>query len=131
ERGLRVPARVRELHADEQVVSRAVPLAMRVDERVSQRGDIPQRLPLDDELMRIGPAVVTHRDGLAAPDDLCTADPEVGPASPGEIGRGTIDRAVPAFHRQDAPAVPGPHRRSRPRVDPLSEYRGAGRGKGR
>ena len=33
ERGLRVPARVRELQADEQVVRRAVSLAMRVDER--------------------------------------------------------------------------------------------------
>ena len=35
----------------------------------------------------------------------------------------TIGRAVPAFHRQDAPAVAGPHRRPRPRIDPLSERR--------
>ena len=58
------------------IVRRAVPLAMRVDERLSQRGDISERLLVDDELMRIGPAVVTHRDRLAAPDDFCTLIPK-------------------------------------------------------
>ena len=95
----------------------AVSLAMRVDERLAQRGDIAERLLVDDELMRIGPAVVAHRDRFAAPDDLRAADPEVRPAPPGEIGGVTIGRAVPAFHRQDAPAIAGPHRRSWPRVE--------------
>ena len=55
----------------------------------------------------IGAAVLADGDRLASPDELCAAQTEVAPAPSGQLAGPAIERAVPALHRQDAPAIAG------------------------
>ena len=57
------------------------------------------------QLVRIGAAVVPHRDRFPTPDQLGAAQAEVAPAADGELRRPPVGRAVPAFHRQHAEPV--------------------------
>ena len=61
----------------------------------------------DDQLVGVGAAVLADGDGFAAPDQLGAAQAEVVPAPSGQLAGPAVERAVPAFHRQDAPAIAG------------------------
>ncbi len=101
----RKPARVRQLQADDQVARVAKRSGMFGDQFGAQRGQVGHGLRIDEQLVRICPAVVAHGHGFAAPDQLGAADPESAPAAPRQLAWPAVERAVPAFHRQDGEAI--------------------------
>ena len=97
--------RVRELETGDQIVRRAELLRMGA---LEDGDEFPQsRLVLldDDELIRIGASVRTHRHRFATEDEFCAALAEPLPASAHFICDAAGRRAVPAFHRVNRPAV--------------------------
>ena len=100
-----VASGVRELKADEEIVGLAETLGMRADERFAETGELLFGVWADTELIGVGAAVVTHRDGFASPDQFRAAPAEVRPSASREIGRAAVECSVPAFHGQDAEAV--------------------------
>src|SRR6201988_92708 len=84
---------------------RAEPGAMRGHELVAQRGQRWLGLFRDEQLIRIGTAVVADSDGFAAPNQLGAARTEALPAAARQLARLARGRAVPAFHWQHAEAV--------------------------
>src|SRR5690348_5320976 len=103
--GMSEAARMRQLQSDEQIVTLAVALPVLGEQRFAQTGEIRKRLLVEKKLMRIGASVMTHGDGLAAPDELRSAGAEVPPAPACQIAGPAVARAVPALHRQDGKAI--------------------------
>ena len=101
----RVAARVRELQADDQAVGPPGGAGVFLDEVRAQRDEVGLGVRTERELVRVGAAVVPHRERLAAPDQRGAAAAEAAPAPAGQIGRTPVRRAVPALHRQDAEPV--------------------------
>src|SRR5262249_43377086 len=63
-------------------------------------------LVIDDaELIWIGPAVALDGESLAAPNELAAAFAKMLPTADCVFTRPAVGRAVPAFHRMNAPAV--------------------------
>src|SRR4051812_36528846 len=71
----------------------------------AQARQVIDRFIRSDELIRICPPVVPHRDRLTAPDQLCAGCPESPPAPKGGFGWVTIRRAVPSFHRVNRDSI--------------------------
>jgi hypothetical protein len=101
------PARVRQLQADVQIVrgTGAEPRAVFIDEGSAQVRECFLGAFHEQELIGICTAVVTYGYSLASPDQLCATESEVSPSADCQIAGTPVDRAVPAFHRQDAEAV--------------------------
>src|SRR5205807_3252295 len=78
------------------------------DQHLAEAGQITFGLVVDEELIRIGPAVVADGDGLAAPDQLRAASAEVPPTSDRVLTRTAVARAVPAFHGLDRKTIADP-----------------------
>ena len=98
-------AGVRQLKADDEIVGGSVPLSMGRHQRLSQPSQIAFVLFVNDELVRIRPAIGPHRHGLAPENELRAAFAETPPA-PLHLFRDAARRgAVPAFHRLDGPAI--------------------------
>ena len=119
---------MRQLQADVQVAIglRAEALAVRSHQFLAQRRQGRLRGRCDQQLIRIGTAVVPDRHGLAAPNQLGAAPPEVPPAPARQFARLAARRAVPALHRQDAEPVAD---RDAVDGDGLGERRAIGRRK--
>ena len=105
--GFRKAARVGQLQPDIEISVRAgaESIAMRRDQLLAQPRDRRQRARRQQQLMRIGAAVMADRHGLAAPDQLRAALAEILPAAGRQVARFAVGRAVPAFHRQHAEAI--------------------------
>ncbi len=103
--GLAEPPGVGELQGHDQVVVAAKPVAMgRL--HLGEQGREPRAAAgRRAELVGVGPALGLHGHGLASPDQLGAAEPEVPPAAEENLGGGAVGAAVPALHRMDAPAV--------------------------
>ena len=122
------PARMGQLQADVEVVGAAEVVAVGLDQQRAQALECTEVGVIDQELIRIGAAVVADGDRLAPPDHLGAAQAEVLPAAAGQVRRQAVLGAVPALHRQDGkpvadaspPPVVGPCQR---RVGPLFDRR--------
>jgi hypothetical protein len=106
----RVASRMCQLQSDPEIAVRvgAEAFTVRVDRLVAQRRDRALRCRRHQQLMRIGPAILTDRHRFSAPDQLGAADAEVAPSAPRQLGRLAIGRSIPSFHRQDAEAIADP-----------------------
>ena len=96
---------VRELEAGEEVVRRAEALrvgAAHVCEEARERG---RGLLRDHHLARVAAPVLHDGARLAPEEQLGAARCEAHPAAAGVVARRAVRKAVPALHRQDAPAV--------------------------
>jgi hypothetical protein len=75
-----------------------------VAEQAAQHGQLPDRGSVDEELVRIGAALVADRGGLG-PHQARTPCRKALPSPLNEIRRPTVRRAVPALHGQDREPV--------------------------
>jgi hypothetical protein len=100
---------VRELEADEEVVEPTGRLAVAVEagleEQLEPFGGAVGVVVDHADLVRVRAAVALHGERLAAPDQLRAAASEMVPPADRVLGGLAVGRAVPAFHRVDAPAV--------------------------
>ena len=83
----REPARVGELQADEERVRRRATetFRMRVPERRQQAPDARRVRRRQQQLLRVGAAVLPHGDGFAAPDERGAALTESLPTAPRQV----------------------------------------------
>jgi hypothetical protein len=97
---------VSELHADEQPVVRTCGTHVLLDENAAQAGQASTRVLGGDNLIGIGPAVVAHRHGLAAPDQFCATAAKALPSPDREFAGTAVRRTIPAFHGLDRNGFP-------------------------
>src|SRR5688572_2645308 len=84
---------------------RPEPLAVGRNEILPQRGEGELGTVAEEQLVWIRAAVVTHRDGFAAPDQFRTAFTEVAPTAPRQLAGLPLGGAVPPLHRKNAEPV--------------------------
>ncbi len=99
--GPRKPAGMRELQADQQV---GLCLVL-VHECLPECCQLAQVGLVDEQLVRIGAAVVPDSCRLAAPDQLGAARTEPPPAPQRQLARTAIRGPIPPFHGQDGETV--------------------------
>ncbi len=103
--GDRPAAAVRELETDD---GRRVAGAAGLVEQRRPQARQRRRGPLvENQLLRIRPALGHHRDGFAAPDPAGSRRAEASPTALGERRRQPVARCVPAFHRLHDEAIRG------------------------
>ena len=98
-------AGVRQLEADDQIVGGAAAFLVRRHQRLAEPGQVSLVLLVDDELVRIGPAIGPHGHGFPAKDQLGAALTKSLPATHHLLGDPAAGRAVPALHGVDGVAV--------------------------
>ncbi len=76
----------------------------RVEQRV-ELGQVVGRRRTEAELVRVGPSLRAHGEGLPTPHQARPARAEPGPTTSHEIGGAAVVGAVPALHGQDGEAV--------------------------
>jgi len=101
-----VPAGMGQLQADEQIIRRAERLAVGGDALVPHPFEVGRRLLVEEELARVGAALVEHRRRLA-PDELGPAGPEAAVAAKRQLVWTSVEGAVAAFHRLHAQGIAG------------------------
>src|SRR5215831_9520336 len=79
--------------------------SMLFEERFSQLGKTTFGMRRDDQLVRIGPPFVAHRNRFAAPDEFRAATSDAPPSAERPFAWVAVRRAVPTFHRMGRYAV--------------------------
>src|SRR5215471_9169277 len=100
-----IAARMRQLKTDKQTVIASAFTSMFGHERFSQVFNVAYRVAVNQKLIGIRAAVLTHRSGFASPDEFCAACSEVAPPADRQFAWPTVRRAVPAFHRLNRETV--------------------------
>src|SRR6185437_1786082 len=98
-----------QLQTDVQIIGSIKVLAMLADKKFTQMSEIGEGVFLHQQLIGIGSTVGADGDGLAAPNEFRSTRSETLPASSCQLGRPTVARAVPAFHRQNGEAIADRH----------------------
>src|SRR4030095_14120410 len=78
---------------------------MRFQQSVAQLGDAGFVLLVNQQLIWICSAVMSHRHRFSTPDQLRAAETKMSPASKRSFARFSLERAIPPFHRMNAKAV--------------------------
>src|SRR5262249_32942000 len=116
-----------ELQADQQALLRSANLLVLFDQSVAQLRKSSARVVCNDQLIRIGAAFVTYRDGLATPNELGAALSEAPPPAHSVFAGPSVRRAVPTFHWVDGDTVgdcdlAAPHRLQQGRLCPKQQF---------
>ena len=94
-----------QLQSNQQVVSAADVFQMSLLKENSQPFQIAHCLRVDQELVGVGTTVGSDSHCFTAPDEFRSAESEILPATTGQVCRTAVSCSVPAFHRQDTPAI--------------------------
>src|ERR1043166_9690658 len=97
-----VSSRVRELQTNQKTIIRPDGALVCSDQRLSQTRQIVSRLLIDNELVRISTTIMSYGNSFAAPDQFRTTRTKPFPTTKRQLGRTSIARAIPSFHRLGA-----------------------------
>jgi hypothetical protein len=95
-----------ELEADHRIGIRSDHRAVFVEQDLAELREVSLRVIGNDQLIRVGSAIVRNGNRFPAPDQTSTGAAETPPSAPCELGRLAIWRAIPTLHWLDGDSVP-------------------------